>query len=42
MKNLFIIKKITENKELSDQAFVVWCVYVCHRRTYDKVYEEIY
>ena len=25
MKNLFIIKKITENKELSDQAFVVWC-----------------
>jgi hypothetical protein len=25
MKNLFIEKRITEDKELSDEAFVVWC-----------------
>ena len=25
MKNLFIIKKVTEDKDLTDEAFVVWC-----------------
>lgn len=25
MKNLFILKKITENKKISDMAFTVWC-----------------
>ena len=25
MKNLFIVKRITEDKSLSDNAFVVWC-----------------
>ena len=25
MKNLFIIKRITENMELTDEAFTVWC-----------------
>ena len=25
MKNLFILKKITENKNISDMAFTVWC-----------------
>lgn len=25
MKNLFIIKRITEDKTISDEAFVVWC-----------------
>ena len=25
MKNLFIIKRITQDKDISDEAFVVWC-----------------
>lgn len=25
MDNLFIVKRITENMELSDEAFTVWC-----------------
>ena len=25
MKNLFIIKRITEDKTISDEAFIVWC-----------------